>query len=78
MCDKKCNEEGFQFHDIAAILVENNNLCRTCHNERLAERNESEVTNTRWKAVIGQKGSRGKLSASLGQMASSTGCGNDA
>ena len=64
MCDQKCNKEGFKFYDIAAILVEDDgkphtiNLCRNCFNLRLAERNESVVTNVRWKAMIEQKVSR--------------------
>ena len=64
MCDQKCNKEGFKFYDIAAILVEDDgkphtiNLCRNCYSPRLAERNESVVTNVKWKAMIEQKVSR--------------------
>ena len=64
MCDQKCNKEGFKFHDIAAILVEDDgkphtiNLCRNYYSPRLAERNESVVTNVRWKAMFEQKVSR--------------------
>ena len=48
MCEKKCNKEGLKFHDIAAILVEDDakppsmNLCLNCYNLRLAEWNGSE------------------------------------
>ena len=41
LCDKKCNEEGFKFLDIAAISVEGDskphtiNLCKNCHDHRL-------------------------------------------
>ena len=72
MCDKKCNEEGFRFYDIAAVVTEDDgkphtiNLCRDCYNLRLAERTESIVTSAGWKAMIEQKFSLGKLSAALG------------
>ena len=69
MCGKKWRKGGFKFFDIEAILVEDEgrphaiNLCKKYDNLRLAERSEPEVTHVRWKAVIGEKSSRGKLSA---------------
>ena len=39
--------------------------CRNCHILRLAERSESKVTNARWKTMIEQTVSRGKLSTAL-------------
>ena len=80
MCDKECNKEGFKFFDIATMLVEDDgkphtiNLCINCYALRLAERNESEVTNARWKAMVGEKSSRGKLSACLRRKDSMAGC----
>ena len=71
MCDKKSNKEGFNTHDIAAILVEDSgtphtiHLCRMCYTLGLAERDASMATNARWKTMFGHKGSRGKLSAAL-------------
>ena len=53
MCETKCGMP----HTI--------NLCRHCHNLGLAERNESKVTNARWKTMIEQKVSRGNLSAAF-------------
>ena len=52
---------------MAAIVVEDDtiNLCEDCYNLRLAERKEK-VTNARWKAMIGKKSSRGKLSTASG------------
>ena len=41
------------------------NFCNNCYNLRLAEWNESEVTNATWKAMVGEKNSRGELSACL-------------
>ena len=75
-----CNEEGTKFNDIAAILVEDDeephtvNLCRNCNNPRLAETNGSKVTNARWKTMIEQRVSQGKLSAAFG--ADVKECGN--
>ena len=72
MCDKKCSKEGFKFEDIAAILVEDDgkphkiNLCRNCYNLRLAERNESKVTNAGWKTTIEQKITREQAVGRLG------------
>ena len=39
--------------------------CRNCYILRLAERSDSKVTNARWKTMIEQKVSRGKLSTAL-------------
>ena len=81
MCDQKCNTEGLRFYDIAAILAEDDgkphtiNLCRNCFNLRLAERNESVVTNAKWKAMIEQKGLEADCRPPSGQMVSSKGCG---
>ena len=36
-------------------------LCGSGYDLRPAERNESKVTNARWKTMIGEKDSRGKL-----------------
>ena len=71
MCDQTYSEEGFKFYDIAALLVDDSklhtvNLCRNCYNIRVAERNDSKVTNVGWKAMIKQKVSRGRLSAAFG------------
>ena len=71
ICDQKGKEKGFKFYDVAAILVEDNgkphtiNFCRNCYNLRLTERDESKVTNARWKSMIEQKASRGRLSAAF-------------
>ena len=51
MYDQRCNEECFKFFDIAAILVARDgkphtiNLCRNCHNLRVAERDDTKGTN---------------------------------
>ena len=51
MCDKKCNEEGFKFHDIAEIVVADDgkphttHLRRNCYNLKLAEREDTKGTN---------------------------------
>ena len=72
MCDKKCDEEGFKFYDIAPILVEDDgkphtiNLCRNCYDHRLTESGETKVTNAVRKEMIRRKVSRGRLSAAFG------------
>ena len=80
MCDNKCNKEDSKFHGNAAILAEDDgkphtiNFCRTCCNFGLAERNESKVTTAKWKPMIEQNVSRGKLSAAFGWV---KGCRDD-
>ena len=72
MCFNKCREKGFMFHEIAAIVTEEGgaaqtiNLCKKCHNERRAKQGEAEVAASKWRALIEQKASRGKLWASFG------------
>ena len=69
---QEVQEGGFKFHDTAAMLVEDDgrphtiNFCKNCHYVRLAERNEPEVTHKKWKIMIGERNSRGKLSGCLG------------
>ena len=59
-CDKKCNEMGFKFHDLAAVVTEEvdtphtTNLGRDCYHCRLQEQGETKVRNVVWKDVIRQ------------------------
>ena len=41
-------------------------LCRSCHDNRLMEQGETEVSNAVWKDVMRQKTSRGRLRAAFG------------
>ena len=72
MCDKKCNNEGFKFNEVAGTLVADDgnthtmNLCRNCFNLSLAERSESKVTNARWETMIEQKGLSGQAVGCFG------------
>ena len=67
MCaTKKCNDEGFKFFAIAAMLVEDEgkphtiNLCRNCYNSGWQKETNSNVTGAGWKTMIEQKVSRGE------------------
>ena len=69
MCDRQCSKEGFEFHDIAAIMVEEHgephtmNICRACCNLRQAEGKEPEVSGKRRRIMVVEKSCRGKRSA---------------
>ena len=72
MCDRQCRKDGFKFYDIASIMVEDDgrldtiNLCMIWYNLREEERKEPAVSGKRWRIIVGEKSSRGKLSPCLG------------
>ena len=64
--------KGIKFQDVAAMLVEADGkphtikLCGNCDDFRRANRNDSKVTIARWKTMVPQEVSRGRLSAAFG------------
>ena len=60
MCDRKCTTEDFKFHDISAIVVEDDeraiSVCLTCQNLR-----QEEGRNKRWAAGNGRSSSLREL-----------------
>ena len=71
MRDRLCPEKGVQYFDLASVMVEDDGaphtiiFCTKCNNLRQDERKEPVVSNKRWKIVVAEKRSRGKLSAGL-------------
>ena len=49
VCDRQCREKGFQYCDIASVMVEDDgaphtmHLCRDCYNLRQGERKEPAI-----------------------------------
>ena len=58
-CDEQCRKEGFKFHDIASVMVEDDgepptrNLCLICHNMRQDERMKPGIRGGQWKILVG-------------------------
>ena len=67
MCDKKCNEEGFNFCDLAAIVADADDkphtihFCRNCYHCRLTERGEPNINQCSLEKMIRHETSRDRL-----------------
>ena len=72
MCDQKCGAKGFKFFGCAAAVSEKGGAAHTvnsrkkCYNEWRVKQDEAEVAASKWRALIEQKASRGKLWAAFG------------
>ena len=69
MCDRQCRKEGFKFHGMASILVEDDGEPHTM-NQRMTPIGD------RWRIRVVDKSSRGKLPSFWVHEDSKTRCGS--